>query len=711
VRDGILTGSPNLDFLKAMRAEHMTKGGHDYVFVTGNYKLRTQADLEWLYVAGDENGTRVEPPSSDMDHGRIILPIDELLRKPLAVAAKLTREEIIAIVMYTGPAFVLYNAVLRRFPADMYEVFKSADNLFPTTIFVLVSAINKLSRCANIPAGTLLYRGLGGTLEFPERFTRPDPSCKTPNALGFLEYGFMSTTADKSIAVQYSGVEEGKPKACILQIRPNSVDRGADISEFSQYPAEKEYLFVPYSFVQGEGRQRTEVTAGGGVLTVVPVHVNINLKTETVDELKAKKKRLHLASAGAVLEELRYEFEQWAASAEASERLLRDPTRNRGGTFTAATLAAKIMEQCEAVVERHKATGVEEFVNDGVFRALVSEVLDTKAWAKEKKELWMQDASHRIYFLKDESLRTCHRMWQLFLRGNIGTAGGAFPHGASASVLLLMSRGLVKRGVEREVNADGEDLMVQAGADGWNMTDICAASTAGADVDAVDGEGMSGLFSAARYGHLESVTALLKAGVDVNKCDNNGSSPIWIAAYNGHSAAIQQLVSCGGDVNKCNNDGISPIWSAAYHGHAAAIQQLVSYGGDVNKCHNDGRSPIWIAAQNGHTAAIHQLVSCRGDVNKCANDGASPILIAAQHGHAAAIQQLVSCGGDVNKCKNDGACPILIATQQGHAAIIQQLLASHADPHSCLRNGTSAIDVACLQGHSEVARLLEAALQ
>jgi len=33
-------------------------------------------------------------------------------------------------VMYSGPAFVLYNAVLRRFPADIYEVFKAADNLF-----------------------------------------------------------------------------------------------------------------------------------------------------------------------------------------------------------------------------------------------------------------------------------------------------------------------------------------------------------------------------------------------------------------------------------------------------------------------------------------------------------------------------------------------------------------------------------------------------
>jgi hypothetical protein len=592
-----------------MRAEHVTKGGHDYVFVTGNYKLKTQARLEWLYVAGDESGKRTELPASDAGHGRVIQSIDDLLQKPLAKAAQLTREEVISIVMYSGPAFVLYNAVLRRFPADIYEVFKAADNLFSTTIFVLVSAINKLSRCANISTGTLLYRGLGGTLEFPERFTRPDPSCKTPNALGFLEYGFMSTTADKSIAVQYSGVKEGKPKAGILQIRPNSVDRGADISEFSQYAAEKEYLFVPYSFVQGEGRQRTEVTEGGGVLTVVPVHVNINLKTETVDELKQKKKRLHLASAGAVAEEVRYELEQWAASAEAAARLQRDITRNQGGTFTAATLAAKIVEQCDAVLKRHRETGMEEYVDDGVFRGLVSEMLDTKAWAIEKKQLWMQDASQYICFLQDDSLRNCHRLWESFLRQSVTGAADS-----SAGLRLLKSRGLVIQGVREEKNSDGEPVMVQAGADGWSATDIFAAAAAGADVCAMDGGGLSGVYHAARYGHLDSLTALLKAGGDANKGRDDGASPIWIAARNGHAPCIQQLVSCKGDVTKCENDGYSPICVAAQKGHASVIQQLVSCKGDVTKCTNDGTSPIYIAAQFGHASVIEQLVSCKGDV-------------------------------------------------------------------------------------------------
>ena len=100
-----------------MRMEHMTRGGNDFVFVTGNYKLRTKACDEWLYVAGDEGGRQVAPPASDMQCGRVIQSIDELLRKPLAKTANF------AIVTYTGPAFMLYNAMLSQYPADIYIVF------------------------------------------------------------------------------------------------------------------------------------------------------------------------------------------------------------------------------------------------------------------------------------------------------------------------------------------------------------------------------------------------------------------------------------------------------------------------------------------------------------------------------------------------------------------------------------------------------------
>ena len=51
---------------------------------------------------------------------------------------------------------------------------------------------------------------------------------------GFAEWGFMSTTADKSAAIKYSGVLEGRPKAIVLVITVSAVDRGACIRDLSQ---------------------------------------------------------------------------------------------------------------------------------------------------------------------------------------------------------------------------------------------------------------------------------------------------------------------------------------------------------------------------------------------------------------------------------------------------------------------------------------------
>ena len=59
---------------------------------------------------------------------------------------ELTEEEVIAVALYTGPMFMLYNAALRQAPAHIYNLLKftKADgsegtNCFPSTISALVS--------------------------------------------------------------------------------------------------------------------------------------------------------------------------------------------------------------------------------------------------------------------------------------------------------------------------------------------------------------------------------------------------------------------------------------------------------------------------------------------------------------------------------------------------------------------------------------------
>ena len=88
---------------------------------------------------------------------------------------------------------------------------------------------------------------------------------------GAIETGFMSTSTSREVALSYAGGSEaagshaggdasgdaggGKAAragnvATVLEIQTGMVDRGANLSWLSQYPAEAEMLFAPLAFVR-----------------------------------------------------------------------------------------------------------------------------------------------------------------------------------------------------------------------------------------------------------------------------------------------------------------------------------------------------------------------------------------------------------------------------------------------------------------------------
>lgn len=77
----------------------------------------------------------------------------------------------------------------------------------------------------------------------------------------------MSTTDDLSVAATYA------LSSCslLLKLRTKSfMQRGADLTFLSAFPAEREYLFPPLTFLQPTGRV-IEVVSGSSMFTVVEV--------------------------------------------------------------------------------------------------------------------------------------------------------------------------------------------------------------------------------------------------------------------------------------------------------------------------------------------------------------------------------------------------------------------------------------------------------
>jgi hypothetical protein len=339
--------------------------------------------------------------------------------------------------------YMVYNCILAKFskPPELFETFKAGGNLYPTTLSVLVSAVQKLSHHTPIPDNLILYRGTGGCVSLPSEFTNPDRfNCK-----GMTDWGFWSSTKNKQVALDFSGVRENKPRPMILEFRPTAVDRGASVQDFSQYPREEETLYLPCSYVQPHGKitkdrccmlapnfepcnqrvPRSYVMHDGAqtTLTTVPVRLNVNLKAETLEQLESKKKNWHMTSFQYRIEELRNQLKDMARQGNAAARLLRDGQRE--SSITVDQLIENLIKKVQLVKGRHDGIDPRDYANEGVYRSLVGESLEVCRYARSILELWLEDFSKRIEWCGHYPLLFGHRLLVSFLKLKIATAATA----------------------------------------------------------------------------------------------------------------------------------------------------------------------------------------------------------------------------------------------------------------------------------------------
>ena len=149
--------------------------------------------------------------------------------------------------------FVIYNAILRGFgfcgavaegiefgSKEFWDQFNAkkidawverSGHKFTNTIHALASAVKKLQGLAAEEPSTRLYRGLGGL-----------SVAAFAASLGFTDKAFMSTTKDRNIALEYSGVHKGLV-GTVLCIETSTTNNGAVLLRFSQYPEEEETVW------------------------------------------------------------------------------------------------------------------------------------------------------------------------------------------------------------------------------------------------------------------------------------------------------------------------------------------------------------------------------------------------------------------------------------------------------------------------------------
>lgn len=572
-------GNPHPQWEKAMCMEHSFNTDD---FYSRNYDIHTSPSKEWEYVVNNQ----MVPPDQ-MGHGRMLKSLGFYMDLEVTRSAGLRRPEVIALVLYTGPMFMVWNTVLRKSPVAEYERLKSKNSLFSTSIFVLISAIQKIARVMKLQPREKLYRGVDGAMELPTKFSTADAH----GCIGMMEFGFMSTTREISVAVSYTGVSEGKAHPRVFEVEVGSVDRGADISQYSQYPAERELLWAPHCFLEPSGGDELVVTQHG-VVEVVKVRVNSNLKAVTLEDYESRKKDLHLNSFKFILEHVQHDLEEAVTSGiiwdskKACSKDIKERER----------FAAKCMEQCTEVLQRHASRPVTEYNDDGAFRLLVMEMMDVKNHALVKMSRMMSLAPTDEEFWIDKPLKVTFRD---ALTSKV--SGLRMKSSPDEALSLCKLYGLVADNVS-EVNELGETALVATCADLCTDARLLLLIKAGSDVNftlsypGLLRKGMTPLLTASVYGYNSMITELVKNGADVNVLTAKGESGINLAAGFGHGATIELLVKLGSrHLNTPDSDGRTPLYKVASFGHTAACEMLLNLGADPSiDC--QGWTPMDVAA-------------------------------------------------------------------------------------------------------------------
>jgi hypothetical protein len=596
-------GTVSLDFYEQMRKEHCSFVGCDVEFKPQNYDITTTPRKEWLLITEGEGAedascesvkSRDIPPrevrrrvparwwkdptdkiehrvESDLLKTRSKDVLEGILREYKEKEINLLMEELVAIILFTGPMYTVYNAILSDFPKNIANAF-IGHNKFATTIHAIMSAIQKLSLLS--PVEKILFRGLGGWGHLPDCFWEQKPGEKL-NVHGYTEFGVMSFSSKLDVALKYSGVlgdPKEKPHPAVIAFFAGAVDRGADVLNVSQFPQEIEFTFPPLSYIQPEfadGKLKiyeAEHPEKKGVkVPVIHVRVNANVRTPTLDQVISARKKNHITAFRSQNHDTAAEIQELCESKKQallcrlrekrnSEHLDRHLMLQNYPHSTHSVDADTVMfegfqwvivQQCEAILKFHDDLEERAFVDKLKHARLVQDMISVRKWAVAKLLWFIEDKSQDLGHILSYPLQKSYREYVSFCRSEIRRDPATKNERALSLCLLIGLLVSNEDGSTFESACGDESPIVAAVENGASSKDIELMLDTGLfPIDCVTLSGNSILSTAVRFGFTEVATLLLDRGANVNFV-NEGRTPMMFAVIHGHSDCVKLLKERG----------------------------------------------------------------------------------------------------------------------------------------------------------------------
>ena len=148
------------------------------------------------------------------------------------------------------------------------------------------------------------------------------------------------------------------------------------------------------------------------------------------------------------------------------------------------------------------------------------------------------------------------------------------------------------------------------------------------------------ILRAARFGRLETTSALLRGGADAKQRDAKGWDALMHAAGRGHSDVVALI----GAAVPCQLEG-GPLHCAAQHGHADSVRLLLHLKATPNARDAEGRLPLQVAAAWGHHEIVTMLLAAQADASCEDTSGSTALAVARAKGFSRCTELLLQKGG------------------------------------------------------------------
>jgi len=291
----------------------------------------------------------------------------------------------------------------------------------------------------------------------------------------------------------------------------------------------------------------------------------------------------------------------------------------------------------------------------------------------------MVDALEKFYVSSGVNIETKRRdrgILHAARYGSLGTVTALIEHRASLEVCLnecyypihlaaiyntadIISK-LIESGadifkIDRKGKSDAFSLSERNKEHGRAVREVlCKALCSGVNIEKKRFCGYTGISYAARYGTLETISALIEQKANIEVCTNSGKYPIHLAARYNSADVIYKLIDSGADIFKLDRRYRGSFSLAEDNKeHGTAVREVLCKAllsvKNLQTTDNWGRTALHYAAKWGKLEEVSELINRGANINVCTASSNSPLHLASLWNTPDIVSKLIEVGADSHK--------------------------------------------------------------